>query len=111
MAAVLAYIVLKGPGKDPFFKFHDGIPLTRARFVVCLKNAIAAAGTDCSAYSGHSFRSGAATTAAKQGIGDAMIKMLGRWKSSAYLLYIKAPRNQLAGVSGCLAASISPTSP
>ena len=44
------------------------------------------AGIDFVPYSGHSFRSGAATTAAKQGISDATIKMLGRWKSSAYQL-------------------------
>ena len=48
-----------------------------------MKEALAAVGVDQSAYSGHSFRSGAATTAASQGIGDATIKMLGRCKSNA----------------------------
>jgi hypothetical protein len=60
-----------------------------------MKEALISAGVDCSPYSGHSFRSGAATTAAKQGISDATIKMLGRWKSSAYQLYIE----QLAAYS------------
>ena len=54
---------------------------------------------DSTAYSGHSFRSGAATTAATQGISDTTIKMLGRWKSSAYQVYIKTPRKQLASYS------------
>ncbi len=52
---------------------------------------------------GHSFRSGAATTAASRGInGDATIKMLGRWKSEAYQLYIKKPKDQLTTVTRCL---------
>ena len=54
---------------------------------------------DSRQYSGHSFRSGAATTAAQQGVEDATIKMLGRWKSGAYQQYIQTPREQLAAIS------------
>ena len=99
VAATLAYMVQRGPGPGPLFKFQDGKPLTRQRFVARAREALSSAGVDCSAYSGHSFRSGAATTAAKCGVSDAMIKMLGRWKSSAYQLYIKTPRDQLARIS------------
>lgn len=104
VAAVLAYMVLRGPGAGPFFRFQDGRHLTRARLVDKVKEAIAAGGVDCSPYSGHSFRSGAATAAAKQGVSESTIKMLGRWKSSAYQLYIKTPRSQLAAVSHHLAS-------
>ena len=96
VTAVLHYMVARGPGPGPFFKFEDGSPLTRAKFVVKVKEALSLAGVDCTAYSGHSFRSGAATTAAKQGVSDATIKMFGRWKSSTYQIYIKTPRQQLA---------------
>ena len=100
VTAVLHYnMVERGPGPGPFFKFEDGSPLTRAKFVVKVKEALSLAGVDCTAYSGHSFRSGAATTAAKQGVSDATIKMLGRWKSSAYQIYIKTPKKQLASYS------------
>ena len=61
-----------------------------------VKEAFALAGVNSKRYSGHSFCIGAATTAAKQGISDASIKMLGRWRSSAYQVYIKTPRHQLA---------------
>ena len=104
VTAVLAYMVARGKGPGPFFRFHDGKPLTRARFVAGVREALAKAGVDNSAYSGHSFRSGAATTAAKQGISDSTIKMMGRWKSSAYQLYIKTPREQLASISRRLVA-------
>ena len=98
VAATLAYMVQRGPGPGPLFKFQDGKPLTRQRFVARVREALTSAGVDSSAYSGHSFRSGAATTAAKCGVSDAVIKMLGRWKSSAYQLYIKTPRDQLAKI-------------
>ena len=101
----VAYMVLRGRGKGPFFRFKDGSPLTRARYVSEVKRALTKAGVDSSHYSGHSFRSGAATTAAQQGIGDATIKLLGRWKSGAYQLYVKIPREKLADYSKNLAGS------
>ena len=67
-----------------------------AQYMSRLKEALSRARVDCTAYSGHNFRSRVATTAAKQGASDATIKMLGRWKSSAY---IKTPREQLATYS------------
>ena len=103
VAAVLAYLARRGPRPGPLFFFANGKPLTRPRFVTEVKQALAQAGVDSSGYSGHSFRSGAATTAAQRGIGDATIKMLGRWKSNAYQLYVKTPRQQLAQVSKLLA--------
>ena len=106
VTAVLSYMVARGAGPGPFFRFQDGKPLTRMRFVSKVKDSLTVAGVDCAAYSGHSFRSGAATTAAKQGISDATIKMLGRWKSSAYQLYIKTPRAHLAAYSRNLGSAL-----
>ena len=71
----------------------------RARFVEQVKKALMEAGVDSSPYSGHSFRIGATTTAARVGMEDATIKMLGRWRSNAYQLYIKIPRAQLASLT------------
>ena len=99
VAALLTYMAARGNGTGPLFKFASGKPLTRDSFVSRVKEALHAAGVDPTPYSGHSFRSGAATTAASKGIGDATIKMMGRWKSSAYQLYVKTPRQQLAAVS------------
>lgn len=39
-------------------------------------------------YCGHSFRIGAASTAASVGIEDHMIRTLGRWNSTCYIRYI-----------------------
>ena len=97
--AILTYMVARGGCQGPLFVFRDGKYLTRPRFVGEVKEALGKAGIDLTGYSGHSFRSGAATAAAAKGISDSTIKMLGRWKSEAYQLYIKTPRDQLAAVS------------
>ena len=39
----------------------------------------------------HSFRIGAATWAAAKGFTDTQIRQLGRWKSNAFLNYIRTP--------------------
>ncbi len=86
VAALLTYMAERGEGHGPLFRFRDGRSLTRTRFVAKVKGALTTAGVDQAGYSGHSFRIGAATTAAQQGISDATIKRLGRWKSNAYQL-------------------------
>ena len=52
-------------------------PLTQAGFVVELKSALERWGVCSEGYSGHSFRIGAATTAAEAGVHDAVIQQLG----------------------------------
>ena len=93
------YLSYRKSSPGPIFKFKDGRPLTRSKFVEAVKRALEIAWVDSSQYAGHSFRSGAATTAASQGIGDSTIMMLGRWRSSTYQRYIGMPREQLAAIS------------
>ena len=56
-------------------------------------------GYNCSLYAGHSFRIGAATTAAQR---DSLIKTLGQWESTAYMVYIRTPSEVLCSVSSTL---------
>ena len=56
-------------------------------------------GYDPGGYSGRSFRAGAATTAAKAGVEDSVIKALGRWESSAYLIYVRLSPSDLRGMA------------
>ena len=60
-------------------------------------------GVDSDKYAGHSFRIGAASTAAAVGVEDSLIQTLGRWKSSAYLSYVRVPSERLASVSNLIA--------
>ena len=105
VAALAAYLVVRGQSPGPFFRFASGVPLSREVLVTRVRAALRPSGVDMSQYSGHSFRIGAATTAAAVGIEDSLIKTLGRWESSAYLLYVRVPRERLAGVARLLTAA------
>jgi len=105
VAATLSWMILRGNTSGPLFRYSNGSPLTQQQFVTELRRALLSIGEDPQKYGGHSFRIGAATVAAEQGINDATIKLLGRWRSSAYQKYIKLPAASLAKYSGTLVAS------
>ena len=101
---MLNYLLERGQGEGPLFRFNDGWLLTRQWLVDAVQRALQASGLNQSRYRGHSFRIGAATTAAARGMEDAIINTLGRWRSLAYLDYVKIPREQLASYSVVLAS-------
>ena len=93
VAAITAYMALRGRMEGPFFKFANGETLSRERLVRRVREALELAGIDARKYSGHSFRIGAATTAASVGLEDSLIKTLGRWESTAYQRYVRFSRD------------------
>ena len=103
VAAVLSYLAIHSSSPGPFFVFSDGSPLSRDRLVSALSQALKELGLDSSSYKGHSFRIGAATAAAKAGLSDSLIQVLGRWRSSAFLSYIRTPKDVLLAASVSLA--------
>ena len=107
VAAVLGYLTVRPPTRGPLFIHEDGSPLLRPLLVREVREALSRARPqeEWSQFSGHSFRIGAATTAARTGVPDSMIQALGRWKSSAFLSYIRTPPESLAAMSRVLASS------
>ena len=103
VAALLGYLVVRPAGDNPLFIFRDGTPLKRDRFVKEVKAALALVHIDHQGYSGHSFRIGAAPMATQAGVPEHRVKMLGRWNSEAYQVYIRTPRESLATVSQAIA--------
>ena len=99
ISAMLVYLALRGDKVGPLFQFEH--------FVQVVRNALTKAGVDHQVYAGHSFRIGAATTATHCGIPDSVIQALGRWQSSAYLLYICTPREHLANITFTLSKSLT----
>ncbi|XP_060070456.1 uncharacterized protein LOC132550411 [Ylistrum balloti] len=76
---------------DPLFVMRDGKALTRNVFIAKFKHILECIGVNAERYNGHSFRIGAATTAASVHLEDHLIKVLGRWSSDAYCRYIRTP--------------------
>ena len=105
VTATMAYMAIRGPTPGAFFKLSNGHPLTKSAFTSKIRAGLQAIGLPESDFAGHSFRIGAATTAANAGIEDSVIRTLGRWSSSAFLTYIRTPRDQLARFSKTLASS------
>ena len=90
---------------DPLFKFQDGSPLHRARFVDIVRKLLVAVGVhNQDHYAGHSFRIGAATTAALCGTPEWMIRAMGRWRSDCVHCYIRTAPTMLQAVSAQMAA-------
>ena len=79
----------------PLFITAKGTVLDRQTFITTIKSTISELGLDPSTYNGHSFRIGAATTAAKVHIPDHLIKTLGRWSSDCYNRYIHIDRDHI----------------
>lgn len=100
--AMVSYLASRGPSPGPLFLFSNGAVLSRPLLVAAVREGLAAKGFDVSLYCGHSFRIGAATTAASKGVEDSTIQILGRWQSSAYLRYVRLSRKSLAAVSSLL---------
>ena len=88
VSAMLSYLAIRSSEPGPLFVFADGTPLSREKLVTHLCAALSKAGISTANFSGHSFRIGAASTAARAGFSNSFIQTLGRWKSDAFTRYI-----------------------
>ena len=96
--AMMAYRSLWGNAPGALLMLQDGCPLSRVLFTDWLRQLFSAAGTTGN-FSSHSFRIGAATVVARNGVPDHLIQVLGRWSSNAYQLYLRKPAEALASLS------------
>ena len=73
--------------------------------VIEFRKALWKAGLQPETYAGHSFRIGAVTTAVACRMPADITKTLGRWKSQAYLLYVRLPSSHLSDIIRKLAST------
>ena len=85
------YLRIRGSTSGPLFIFADHTPISASYFARQLAACLSHCGYDTTRYTGHSFRIGAATTAAERGLTDVQIQNMGRWKSTAFRRYIRIP--------------------
>ena len=95
---IIAYLSQRGNAPGPLFLMQSGTPLSRALLTSWLRKSLEGSGVSGN-FSSHSFRIGAATVAARNGVPDHLIQALGRWTSNAYQLYIRTPSESLADLS------------
>ena len=74
----------------PFFAFVNGSYLTRGRLSSMIQACFPGANINT-----HSFRIGGASAASSAGIADSSIQVLGRWRSDAYLRYLRFSDNDI----------------
>jgi hypothetical protein len=84
----LHYIrLVSAPPTAPAFCFQGHKPMVHRWFVSSFKSLLSRAGIDPTAFSGHSFRRGAASFSYLVGIPDLLIKHMGAWRSHVYQIY------------------------
>ncbi|KAL9974355.1 hypothetical protein ACROYT_G011379 [Oculina patagonica] len=105
VTAMQNFFLAVQPPPGPLFSFQSGRLLTRSSVSALLRDAARQAGLPYKSLKGHSFRIGAASAAAAAGLPDWLIKVLGRWSSDCYQLYIRTPPSILLSAAPRMACS------
>ena len=82
---------LQRTAESPFFLTETGEAMCRSFFVLHTKQILSQLGFNTMFYTGHSFRIGAASSAASCRLEDHLIRTLGRWSSDCYRTCIHTP--------------------
>lgn len=106
--AMQDYFLVVQPPPGPLFSFQSGRLLTRSSVTSLLRDAARSAGLPYKSLKGHSFRIGAASAAAAASLPDWLIKVLGRWSSDCYQLYIRTPPSILLSAAPRMACIPGP---
>ena len=106
--ALLPYLAMCGQYKGPLFNLEDGKYLTRQCLCTLLNGLLIELHIDTWKYNTHSFGIGATTTVRQANIPDLLIELMGKWKSNAYLTYIKTPPMEMANLSKHLIINYQP---
>ena len=93
--ALKQYNCIRPKFQGSFFRHVNGVPVTRYQFTKVLKTALSHCNMAPGRFTSHSFRIGAATSAALAGWSDSQISECGRWKSNAFRRYIRIPTDKL----------------
>ena len=105
--ALQLYTGMVSPKPPNSYAFTAGTfkPLTHPKFTEVVWQLLTQAGQDPDNYASHSFRIGAATTAAAAGLPSWLIKALGRWSSDAYLTYVRRLHSVIASAPRILSSA------
>ncbi len=90
---------------QPLFVIHDGSVMTKEYLVVRQKSLLVRMGLSSQGFTPHSYRSGAATQMALNGVPEFRIQKAGLWRSGCYKRYIRDSVKTQAEVASLLVPS------
>ena len=99
------------PGNAPLMTrqtVHGWQVITRSEAVVALRLMVESAGLNPAHFALHSGRIGAATQMAAQGLSEVQIQLAGRWKSRAFMVYVRQAGEGALAVSRALVQKVTP---
>ena len=92
MAALYAWlqarVVFGLPADGPLFCHADGAAITVSEVRSAVRACMRAAGRDPQLFGAHSLRIGGATAALAAGVSPQLIRLMGRWSSDIYEIYM-----------------------
>ena len=94
--ATVSYLAVRPQSGEAFFCGFDGRQLTRRVFTEVLRKCLSFLNMPASRFASHSFRIGAATSAAMAGFDASAIQRMGRWATDTHKRYVRI--NMLAEV-------------
>ena len=103
--ALYNYLTLHPTRRGPLFTYEDGTFLTQRRLNTFVKAALPS--PPDRPVSSHSFRIGAATTAASANVPSWLIQQLGRWNSNCHQIYIRIPDQTIDNTCSLLSTTLA----
>ena len=88
VTALRHYLPSRGPNPGPIY-IRKGLPVTRSHFLHVLHACLKYLHLNHSSFNIHSFRIGRTTDMAQQNVPHYAIQQIGRWRSTAFLKYIR----------------------
>ena len=89
VAAMAHWLAIRRADRhQPLFQRRGGKNLTRQRLTAVLRSTLEFLGHEGKAYASHSLRAGGAVSLAAAGYGAETIMLLGRWKSTSFMVYL-----------------------
>lgn len=93
--ALVQFLSIRSNAKGPLFIDQIGKTVTRHKFANVLKSAVSSIGLSPNLYNTHCFRIGRITDLAAEGAPRDVIQAVGRWRSNAFLKYIKPANTEV----------------
>lgn len=87
--ALMRYLRISPPSNGQLFRDNNNQPVSTTYFRSVLRLCVLANNMDPKFFTAHSFRIGGATHAHNSNMSVSQIQKLGRWKTNAYLKYIR----------------------